>query len=60
MMRVIIKDITDINNEKKHIRLLNQMIKEDIKRNDTKSLKYHTLALQYHRNSLKKLNERIK
>ena len=53
MMKIVTKDNTSIEEEKKHIELLDELIKDDEKRKDFKSKKYHTMALEKHKKKLK-------
>ncbi len=55
MMKIVTKDNTSIEEEKKHIELLDELIKDDEKRKDFKSKKYHTMALEKHKKKLKEI-----
>ena len=55
MMKIVTKDNTSIEEEKKHIELHDELIKDDEKRKDFKSKKYHTMALEKHKKKLKEI-----
>ena len=48
MMKIVTKDNTSIE-------LLDELIKDDEKRKDFKSKKYHTMALEKHKKKLKEI-----
>lgn len=52
MMEVIIDKNTTIEKEKLIIESLELSLKEDKARDDKKSIKYHTMALEEHKNVL--------
>lgn len=54
MMKVITYD-NDIEEEFRHLELLNTQIREDMKNNDERSLRYHLIALDTHIKKLKSL-----
>lgn len=58
MMEVIIDNNTNINKEKSIIESLELSIKEDKTRNDYKSIKYHTMALEKHKEILSELENK--
>ena len=57
-MKNIINKDTTIEEETKHIELLNELIKEDMKNNNIKGLKYHTIALKNHKHKLNSLRHK--
>lgn len=59
MMTVIIDKNTNLKKEKLIVESLEQDIKDDLKNNDLKSLKYHTMALKEHKKVLQELNNKI-
>lgn len=52
MMEVIIDKNTNLKKEKLIIKSLEQSIKNDLKKNDLKSLKYHSMSLKEHKKVL--------
>ena len=59
-MKVIIKNDTTIDEEMKHIELLNKLIRDDMDNKDKKSLDYHLIALDSHIKKLKQLTDEEK
>lgn len=59
MMTVIIDKNANLKKEKLIVESLEQDIKDDLKNNDLKSLKYHTMALKEHKKVLQELNNKI-
>ncbi len=55
MIQAIIDENTDFNKEKLIIKSLQELIKQDKRNNDIKSLNYHTLALKEHQKYLKSI-----
>lgn len=51
-MEIIIDQNTTIEKQQQIIKLLELSIEEDLKINDVKSLKYHSMALEQHRKVL--------
>lgn len=51
-MEIIVDQNTTIEKQQQIIKLLELSIKEDLKINDVKSLKYHSMALEQHRKVL--------
>jgi len=60
MMEVVIDKNTNIDKEILLIQTLKLSIIEDRKKNDSKSLKYHTMALKEHKKVLNKLQNKNK
>lgn len=52
MMEIIIDKNTNLEKEKLIVKSLEQSIKNDLKENDLKSLKYHSMALKEHKKVL--------
>lgn len=59
MMTVIIDKNANLKKEKLIVESLEQDIKDDLKNNDLKSLKYHIMALKEHKKVLQELNNKI-
>lgn len=58
MMEVIINKNTNLKKEKLIIKSLEQSIKNDLKKNDLKSLKYHSMSLKEHKKVLDELRNK--
>ncbi|MEG0139156.1 MAG: hypothetical protein RR847_05640 [Bacilli bacterium] len=56
-MEIIVNQNTTIEKQQQIITSLELSIKEDLKINDTKSLKYHSMALVEHRKMLLELEK---
>ena len=59
MMKIIINKNTNIDKELLIIKTLEYLINEDKINNDPKSLKYHSMALEEHKNVLSKLKNNV-
>lgn len=55
-MSVIINDTT-IDKEKESIKILEDLLRQDKQKNDIKSIKYHTLALNTHKEKIIQLTK---
>lgn len=58
MMQVIIDKNTNIDKEKRIIKSLEKAIIDDKQNNDSKSLKYHTMALERHKDALENIQNK--
>lgn len=58
MMEIIIDKNANLKKEKLIVDSLEKDIKDDLKNNDLKSLKYHTMALNEHKKFLKQLRKK--
>ncbi len=58
MMQVIIDKNTNIDKEKAIVKSLKKSIEEDKVKNDLKSLKYHSMALEEHKKVLNNLENK--
>ncbi len=58
MMQVIIDKNTNIDKEKAIVKSLKKSIEEDKVKNDLKSLKYHSMALEEHKKVLNNLKNK--
>ena len=58
MIQAIIDKNINFNKEKLIIKSLQELIKQDKRNNDIKSLNYHTLALKEHQNVLLKFKNK--
>ena len=57
MMQIIIDKNTNLKKELLIVKSLENDIKSDLKNNDLKSLKYHSMSLKEHKKILEKLKE---
>lgn len=57
MMEIIIDKNTNLEKEKLIVKSSEQDLKEDLKNNDLKSLKYHSMPFKKHKKVLEKLEE---